>query len=146
MWLLASISNIVIGWFTCKYGYEWMVIFFGSILSICAHSIYLFMPDCNQCWESVLPLMVLGVAYSIFSVILYMKLPTLVDHSMMGTAMGITGVLLNLISVIIPPLIGKIKDSTQKNHGYFWTEVAFVFFSTVPLIINMFIYLSVKKH
>jgi nitrate/nitrite transporter NarK len=145
MWFFASICNVLVGWVSSKYGNDWVIIIVGSIMMVFAHLVYLLMPDCNKCWQSVVPLMILGFCYSTYSILLFSNLPKIVDSSLLGTAYGIGGVFLNLISVIVPPLIGDIKDNTQKNHGYFWTEVSFIFFAALAFFINVYIYLSIRK-
>ena len=50
MWFLASVCNVPVGWYTNKYGNEWLIIIFGSIIMTGAHVIYLLSPDCEQCW------------------------------------------------------------------------------------------------
>ena len=80
MWFFASICNIFVGYVSNKYANDWPIIILGSILMMIAHSFYIFMPDCDRCWESVVPLMILGLAYSIYSILLYCNLPTLVDQ------------------------------------------------------------------
>lgn len=108
MWFLAAVCNIPVGWYTNKNGNEWPIIIIGSLLMIGAHLIYLLSPDCEKCWESIIPLMILGLAYSIYSVLLYTSLAHFVDDSMMGKAYGLSGVFINLGRVVFPPLIGQI--------------------------------------
>ena len=145
MWFLAAVCNIPVGWYTNKYGNDWPIIIAGSILMTGAHVIYLLSPDCDQCWESIVPLMILGLSYSIYSVLLYVTLAHFVDDSMMGKAYGISGVFLNFGRVIFPPLIGKIQEDSELSHGYFWVEICFVAVSILAFIINCIVYSSIRK-
>ena len=110
-----------------------------------AHVIYLLSPDCDQCWESRVPLMILGLSYSIYSVLLYTSLAHFVDESMMGKAYGISGVFINLGRVIFPPLVGKIQEDTERSHGYFWVEISLIAVSFLAFIINCAVFSSLKK-
>jgi MFS family permease len=145
MWFFAAICNVPVGWVSSKYGREWPIIIVGSILMLFAHYIYIFTPDCKACWESIVPLVILGFCYSVYSVLLFTSLATFVDHSMLGTAYGISAVFHNLGRVIFAPIVGYIQENTTRQHGYFWTEVSFVLVSALSLVINLYVYFDLKK-
>ena len=146
MWFLAAVCNIPVGWYTNKYGNDWPVIIAGSILMTGAHLIYLLSPDCDQCWQSIVPLMILGLSYSIYSVLLYTSLAHFVDDTMMGKAYGISGVFINFGRVIFPPLVGQIQeDTTERSHGYFWVEISLIAVSVLAFIIDCAVYSSIRR-
>lgn len=145
MWFLAAFCNIPVGWYTGKYGKDWLIIIMGSILMLIAHSMYLFAPDCDECWLSIIPLMILGLSYSIYSVLLYTAVANFVDESMIGKAYGMSSVFINLGRVIFPPLIGYIQNNTELKHGYFWVEISFMAVSITALCINTFIFISLSS-
>ena len=89
--------------------------------------------------------MILGLSYSIYSVLLYCTISSFVDDSMMGKAYGLSAVFLNFGTVIFPPMVGYIKENTERNHGYFWTEVSYIGFTILALIINIAQYLRTKQ-
>ena len=47
------------------------VIMLGSLMMIAAVVIDVILPDCDQCWIAAVPSVMIGVSYSISSVVLY---------------------------------------------------------------------------
>lgn len=105
---VAAIANIPVGWFVEKTGYRGEIIIFGSIGTLLAHTIYALAPDCDQCWESKAPLIIMGVTYSIYSVILFPSIAYYVEPNMMGKAYGINTVFNNFVRVGVTPLLGWV--------------------------------------
>lgn len=88
--------------------------------------------------------MFLGLAYSIYSVLLYCSLAHFVDESMMGKAYGTVGVFLNFGRVVFPPFIGSLQEDTERSHGYFWVEMCLIAVSVIAFIINCTVYSSIR--
>lgn len=109
-------------------------VFLGICYISSAHILLLLLPDCDRCWVSVVPFVLLGLGYCTNSVILYPLVSLLVPPQILGTAYGFQSVVQNFATITVPPLIGAIKDNTEKMHGYFWTELFFIFFSVFPIV------------
>jgi hypothetical protein len=54
----------------------------------------------------------LGVSYSISSVVLYPQIALNCDANVLGTAFGITSVLVNIGNAVISPIMGYIEENT----------------------------------
>tara|TARA_B110000305_G_C18865156_1_gene370610 strand:- start:6 stop:269 length:264 start_codon:yes stop_codon:yes gene_type:complete len=65
---------------------------------------------CNQCWASLIPLVLLGLSYTTYAVVLWGALPYMVEARTLGTAFGICTTFQNLGTVIAPPILGLIID------------------------------------
>merc|ERR1712224_689857 len=108
-YVIAAIMSPILGWFVDKYGQRMTVTLTGALLMITAHVYQVCMPDCDRCWESIGPLVLLGLSYTTYAVVLWGSLPYMVEAHTLGTAFGICTTFQNLGTVIAPPLIGFIQ-------------------------------------
>ena len=60
----------------------------SSLILLTAHVINMFIPDCDQCYTEVLPLVLIGIGYSIYAAALWGSIPYVVEPRTMGTAFG----------------------------------------------------------
>ena len=60
---------------------------------IVAEGILLLAPDCDNCWYSAVPWVLLGLCYTTYSVIQWATVTLLVDPKTLGSAYGILTVL-----------------------------------------------------
>jgi len=105
---------------------------------IAALTISLILPDCDQCWVATVPSVMLGVSYSVSSVVLYPQIALNCDANVLGTAYGITSVLVNIGSAIISPVMGYIEENTEKyDHGFFWIYAMFLCVAIAALTCNL---------
>jgi MFS family permease len=88
-YVIAAIASPITGILVDKFGHRMRVIIFGSLFNIAAHVIELVIPDCDQCWISILPLVLLGVSYTTYAVVMWGSLPYMVEARLLGTAFGI---------------------------------------------------------
>ena len=107
-YVIAAITSPILGWFVDKYGQRMTVTLTGALLMIAAHVYQVLMPDCDRCWESIGPLVLLGLSYTTYAVVLWGSLPYMVEAHTLGTAFGICTTFQNFGTVIAPPLIGAI--------------------------------------
>lgn len=107
-YVIAAIFSPILGWFVDKYGQRMTVTLIGSLLMISGHTYNLLMPDCDRCWASIGPLILLGLSYTTYAVVLWGALPYMVEARALGTAFGIATTFQNLGTVIAPPIIGFI--------------------------------------
>jgi hypothetical protein len=70
-----------------------------------------------------------------------------VEEKLLGTAFGVLTMMQNVLTVVIPPINGFIKDRTSSIHGgYTWVEVSFVCISFMGLLTQLCVYIwDVKK-
>ena len=70
-YIIAAVISPFLGFFVNIYGYHFQVTMLGSIIMIGAHVLSLLMPNCNQCWMSIVPSIMLGASYSTYAVVLW---------------------------------------------------------------------------
>ena len=89
----------------------------------------------------------LGFTYSTYATVQWAIIPYLVEEKLLGTAFGVLTTLQNVLTAIIPPVNGFIKDKTSEiNQGYTWVEVLFVIISLLGLLTHLAVYIwDVKK-
>ena len=88
-YVISAICSPVLGWFVDKYGQRMTVTLSGAFLMIIAHLMQLSIPDCDRCWVSLGPLVLLGFSYTTYAVVLWGSLPYMVEGHTLGTAFGI---------------------------------------------------------
>ena len=99
------------------------------------------MPDCHQCYNEILPLVLTGIGYSIYAAAIWGSIPYVVSSNSVGTAFGMATAIQNIGLVIAPTLVGMIKDNTKSvGHGYFWVNAFFICVNIIGLILNMTLY------
>ena len=139
-YIVSAVLSPIIGIFVEKFGHRMTVSIAGTTLMLVAHVIQLFIlpMECSQddpCYVSMIPLILLGVSYTTYAVVLYGSLPYLVEARTLGTAFGICTVFQNLGTVIAPPVLGYIQNNTKDiNDGYTWVEVFFTVVSLISVI------------
>ena len=137
-YMIAAISSPLIGFFVDRFGYRNVVAILGSVVMILGHVIIIVSPDCSMCWNSIPPLVCLGISYACYAVAQWGSLPYLVDHKVLGTAFGICNAFENLATTVAGPILGIIEEKTkEKQHGYFYTEIFFIASAVFALIFNL---------
>tara|TARA_B110000285_G_C14621089_1_gene379170 strand:+ start:143 stop:535 length:393 start_codon:yes stop_codon:yes gene_type:complete len=113
-YIVAAVLNPFIGFIVDKYLQKQRigVIILGSLVMIVAIVISVILPDCDQCWIASVPPIMLGVSYSVSSVVLYPQIALNCDANVLGTAYGITSVLVNAGNAIMAPIMGYIEENT----------------------------------
>jgi MFS family permease len=91
----------------------------ASCLMFCAHFIYVFLPDCDECIEGIPILILLGVGYALYASVMWASIPLVVDAKTVGTAFGLTTAVQNFGLFLAPLLVGVITVQTSEyKHGY----------------------------
>lgn len=91
----------------------------ASLISI-VHLWFVLMPDCDECWYSVLPMLLLGIGYALYAAVMWASIPLVVKQEAVGTAFGVTTAVQNFGLAFAPMILGVIQDGTTKDHGYFY--------------------------
>ena len=84
---------------------------------IFAHVLSLMMPACERCAISVVPLILLGVSYTTYAVVLWGALPYMVEAHTLGSAFGICTTFQNIGTLIAPLIIGAITDESGDDEA-----------------------------
>ena len=101
----------------------------SNILIITVHYLNMVFPECETtCYIGVIPLVLSGLSYSIFTATYWVIFPELVKPKMMGTAYGISATFYSVGNAFIPTIGNYIHDVTiDYRYGFFW--VIFIFYS-----------------
>lgn len=109
----ASILSPLIGIYVDTVGKRTYFILLANVLIMGAHLSYLLFEDCYQCMYSLYPLLMLTVAYSLYSAVVWAFIPYVVRPRVVVTAFGIATSLLNTGLAIAPMLVGLIHDALK---------------------------------
>lgn len=142
-YIIAAVLNPAIGYTVDKYLKKQRVgvILLGSLIMIAAIVIAILLPDCEKCWIAAVPPIMLGVSYSVTSVVLYPQIALTCDESITGTAYGITSVLVNIGNAFTSPAMGFIEENTQTyDHGFFWIYAMFLVIGILAFLCNLLSY------
>ena len=94
----------------------------SALLITVVHLWFVVMPDCNACWYSIMPMVLMGVAYSLYAAVMWASIPLVVKEEAVGTAFGVTTAIQNFGMAVAPTIMGVIKDKTTKDSGYFYVS------------------------
>ena len=73
-------------------------------------------------YKSLIPLVLLGIGYSVYAAALWGCIPYTVPARLVGTAYGLCTSVQN-IGLTISPQIGSVCLGTHKQQGYFWLMI-----------------------
>lgn len=105
---------------------------------------------------SIVPLVILGISYTTYAVVLWGSLPYMVEARTLGSAFGICTTFQNIGTLIAPLVLsaitggdddgdaGDIQEGGIKN--YEWVCVFFILVSVLAFIFNFIVYLYDKKN
>lgn len=102
------------------------------------------MPECHQCYEGVLPLILMGVAYSIFAAALWPMVPIVIKDEYLGTAFGIILAIQNFGLGFGPFIVGLLQNSPD---GFQPVLIFFMMVSVIGVGSGIVLYfLNIKNH
>lgn len=91
-----------------------------------AHVINMFLEQCpgeEPCYIEILPLVIVGLGYSLYAAALWGSVPYVVESKTVGTAFGFCTAIQNAGMAIAPTIGGAIHDATRdKDKGYFYVS------------------------
>ena len=88
-YLISAFSSPFLGFAIDRFGKRALVIIISSIILTAAYSISMFLPECDQCYSEMYPLVLTGVGYSIYAAAIWGSVPYVVTPQTVGTAFGI---------------------------------------------------------
>jgi Na+/melibiose symporter-like transporter len=108
--------------------------------------IMMIMVHCMMGFTDILPqipLVLLGIAYSLFGAVLWPLIPQLVTRtSLLGTAYGLSTVALNMALTFVPLVIAEV----YKAGSYLWVEITFVGFASFGLLSSIMTVCLYSRH
>ena len=139
--MISAVSSPFLGLLIDKIGKRALLICLSSFILIIGFLSSMMIPECNQCYTQVGPLVLTGIGYSIYAAAIWGSIPYVVAPNTVGTAFGITTAIQNIGLVIAPTIVGEIKDHTRLiDHGFFWVNAFFLAINVVGLFLNMSLY------
>jgi MFS family permease len=88
-YIVAAVCSPLCGLFVEKYGKRMTITIWGSALLVIAHIYQVSIPDCDKCYVPMGPLVLQGMSYTAYAVVLWGALPYMVEARVLGTAFGI---------------------------------------------------------
>jgi len=140
-YIISACASPFIGYGIDKFGKIAFLICMSSVILTMGFASSMMMPECNQCYNEVLPLILTGIGYSIYASAIWGSVPYVVEKHTVGTAFGLATAIQNIGLVLAPTIVGAIKDKTRHiDHGYYWCNAFFVAINIVGLVLNMSLY------
>jgi MFS family permease len=88
-YIISAIMSPLLGLFIDKVGKRAFMICLSSVILIIAFTVSMFLPPCEQCYNEVIPLSLVGVGYSIYAAAIWGSVPYVVASHTVGTAFGL---------------------------------------------------------
>jgi nitrate/nitrite transporter NarK len=141
---ISAAASPFLGILIDKIGRRGLLIICSSFILLAAHVINMFLPDCDQCFTEILPLVLVGIGYSIYAAALWGSIPYVVDKRAIGTAFGFCTAIQNAGMAVAPTIVGEIITATSDDsfHGFFWSSFFFSCICVVCLFLNTWLYLE----
>lgn len=103
----------------------------------------------NPDWFVLIPLIGMGISYSIYASALWGSIPYVVQPKTIGSAFGVTTALQNAGLTLSPFIIGfelgASKNAGKENY-YFSALMTLAGFATIGLIVNVWLYFDDIKN
>ena len=123
------------------------LVIISTLLLLTAHIMNMLLPECDQCYIEVIPLILVGLGYSIYAAALWASIPYVVEAKSAGTAFGFCTAIQNTGMALAPTIGGAIKDYTEgKVYGYFWLGYFWTWMALLGLCLNIWLYFEDKWH
>jgi MFS family permease len=146
-YLISAVASPFLGILIDKVGKRALMISLSSFLLIVAFTTSLLLPDTQGSKLELIPLVIVGIGYSIYCAAIWGSIPYTVEPNSVGTAFGMTTAIQNIGLIIAPTVVGFIKTNTSKMYGYFWVDIFFIAINVIGLIQNLYLYhIDIKYH
>lgn len=97
--------------------------------------------DCDECYIELVPLILVGIGYSIYGAALWGSIPYVVEAKTVGTAFGFVTAIQNGGMAIAPTIGSLIHDgSLGSQHGYYYQSLFWVLLCVLGLFLNIWLY------
>ena len=143
IFIIAAVLWSLFGLLIDKIGYRVSFVTFSSILLCFAHFLLIAMPSCEECYEGLLPLILIGISYSIYAAALWPMIPIVVKEEYLGTAFGVAIAIQNAGWGFGPNIVGLLQSY---DPSYNSTLIFFMLVSTFGVLCDIFLYFVSKKY
>ena len=146
-YLISAFASPFLGFMIDKIGRRALMINISSVILIAAFTTSLFLPGDDGSKLELVPLVMVGVGYSIYCSAIWGSIPYTVQPQNVGTAFGLCTAIQNIGLVIAPTVVGLIKTHTTRMYGYYWVLIFFISINIFALMMNMYLYhIDIKYH
>jgi MFS family permease len=140
---MSPVLSPVLGATVDKYGKRtylssFYIVLLSTFSCLIAHIQYFLMPDCEECLESIMPMIYLQVGYSIYCAVLWSAIPYTVPEYTVVTSFGLTSSCLNLSLAVSPILLGLIHSKTGE---YKFISLFFIIVAVMGLVSGTWLHL-----
>ncbi|CAD8068369.1 unnamed protein product [Paramecium primaurelia] len=148
-YLMAAITSPFFGPYIDKVGKRRKIILITCILFTLTHFAFGIMPNGKHGqpnWFSVIPLMLLGSNYALYSCVLIPSIQYIVAQKVVGTAFGLLGMFESIALAFFPIIAGYIVEISENpeigysNVGFFFSGISFF-----GIIFTLSLYIFDKK-
>mmetsp|Transcript_11977 Transcript_11977/g.8366 ORF Transcript_11977/g.8366 Transcript_11977/m.8366 type:complete len:152 (-) Transcript_11977:221-676(-) len=119
-YLISALICPIFGYLIDRIGKRTQFILASSLMTVLACSITIFLPVDDQDtpnYTCLIPLILLGVGYSVYASALWGSIPYIVERRALGTAFGICTALQNFGLVLAPLSVSYLVNSdAEKGH------------------------------
>lgn len=150
--LISAFVSPFLGLLIDKIGKRAMMIMLSSFFVIvaCVLTAILVTPDyIGPNWSFLAPLIILGLAYSVYAGALWSSIPYVVKPNTLGTAFGLCTAIQNIGMTILPIAVGatiKTTNTEDKYYGYIHEMMLLSAFATVGFCFNIWLYVDDLKN
>lgn len=147
-YIISGVMSPILGFVIDKIGKRALFIMFSSVFILLACIITMLIPPAdpgNPQYLVLIPLILLGLGYSVYAAALWGCIPYTVPARLIGTAYGLTTAVQN-IGLTISPLISSVCLNTTKQQGYFWLMMYFSMLAIVGIFLNVWLYMDDIKN
>ena len=146
-YLISAVASPILGFGIDRLGRRALFITLSSVVLVIAFCISAALPDKEGSKMEIVPLVMVGIGYSVYCAAIWGSIPYTVQPHTVGTAFGICTAIQNIGLVIAPTIVGYIKQHTHKSHGYFWVLIFFVIVNIFGFCTNFYLYVvDIKYH
>jgi MFS family permease len=124
------------GYMIDKHGKRAYLAVISSLTGILSYILFLFM-------SPILPLILLGITYSLFASVIWPCVPLLVKPNLVGYSFGLISSMQNLSLVLIPIIFAGIYDISK---NYYVSISFFLFIMSIAFVCSIFLVFEDKKN
>ncbi|CAG9327828.1 im:7160594_2 [Blepharisma stoltei] len=143
-----SISAVlcpIIGFYIDRVGNRATLITISAVIMVIVHTIFIIIPDCDQCAWGALDLVLLGLGYSLYASVMWASVPLVVEPKTVGSAFGIVTAIQNFGLAFGPMVVGAIHDNSSGEDGYLWVSFFFIIMGILGVITAIILQINDKK-
>lgn len=121
-----------------RIGQRVLIVGVAAVCLFMCHITFTAMDGCNRCFKGLWPLILVGVAYSIYASALWPMIPRVVPASSLGLAYGLTTAIQNFGLGFGPNIVALVKERTG---GYMWVPILLSLLALLGLMSTVILYI-----